>query len=372
MQFKNVVGQEGVKQKLLSGLKEKKIAHAYLFSGNTGFGSLALALAFVQFLFCENKGEDESCGECSSCRKIKDLQHPDLHFSFPVVLGIAKTSDSFLKEWREQLKETPYFSLFDWTRRIDQKERPPAIGVDESKEIIKKLFLKSYEGGHKAMLIWLPEEMNILSANKLLKILEEPPHKTIFILVSEKPDKLLPTIISRTQVIRIPKMTAPDISNYLKRNYTNGKANTEEVAILSNGNLHEAVTLMEGAEHLAENKDLFIKMMRVCYKKDVLLMLDWAEEISSLGKDRQKQFLEYSLNMFRQSILKNYVGDQLVKGSNEEKEFLKNFSRFVSGKNVNDFMLNFNEAHYAVERNANAKILFTNLCFKVMRYIHFA
>lgn len=372
MQFKDVVGQNVIKQNLLNGIKENKLAHAYLFTGNPGFGPLALALAFTQYLFCENRKENDSCGECNGCRKINDLQHPDLHFSFPIVLALAKTSDAFLKEWREQLTQTPYFNLFDWSKRIDPKERAATIGANESQEIIKKLSLKSYEGGYKVMLIWMADEMNAICSNKLLKILEEPPKKTIFILVAHKPEKLLTTILSRTQVVRIPKLEKFEMREYLKLKTTNSSQDIDSIVTQAQGDLCEAIALSDAAENICENRELFIHLMRVCYKKDVIPMLDWAESASLYSKDRQKRFLEYALNMFRQSILKNYVGDQLVTASKEEGEFLKNFSRFVSGNNVNDFMLNFNDAHYAIERNANAKILFTNLCFKVMRYIHYA
>ncbi len=372
MQFKDVVGQDKIKQNLLLGINGQKLAHAYLFAGSPGYGTLGLALAFVQYVFCENKRDTDSCGECNSCRKVNDLQHPDLHFSFPVVLSIAKTSDNFLKEWREQIKETTYFSLYDWTKRIDQKERAPSIGVDESQDIIKKLSLKSYEGGNKVMLIWMADEMNIQCANKLLKILEEPPKKTLFILLANKPDKLLTTIISRTQVVRVPKIELSAIATHLKTTTNTSNINIEAIVTQANGDLCQATALSQAAENIQENRELFIRLMRVCYKKDVIPMLDWAEEASQLSKDRQKQFLEYALNMFRQSILKNYVGDQLVNASNEEREFLKNFSRFISGKNIAEFMSSFNDSHYAIERNANAQILFTNLCFKVMRYIHYA
>jgi DNA polymerase-3 subunit delta' len=372
MQFNDVVGQNGIKQNLINGIKQNKLAHAYLFVGNPGFGSLPLALAFVQYIFCENRSENDSCGQCNGCRKTNDLQHPDLHFSFPIVLAIAKSSDAFLKEWREQVAQTAYFNLFDWSKRIDPKERAATIGSNESQEIIRRLSLKSYEGGNKVMLIWMADEMNSVCSNKLLKILEEPPEKTIFILIAHRQDKLLTTIVSRTQVVRIPKLEAMEMQEYLKLRTTNSIQDTESIVAQAQGDLCEALALSEAAENISENRELFITLMRVCYKKDVLPMLDWAEAASQYSKDRQKRFLEYALNMFRQSILKNYVGDQLVIASKDERDFLKNFSRFVSGNNVNDFMMNFNDAHYAIERNANPKILFTNLCFKVMRYIHYA
>jgi DNA polymerase-3 subunit delta' len=372
MQFKHVIGQHELKKHLIEEVKHEKVSHAQLFLGNAGYGGLPLALSFVQYLFCEHKGETDSCGTCPSCHKVQELQHPDLHFSFPVVLAINKKSDAFIKDWREQIKEQPYFSGNDWLRRIDVKERKPVIGTEESQEIIKKLSLKSYEGGFKVMIIWMAEEMNATCANKLLKILEEPPKNTLFILLCESQDKLLQTIISRTQILKIPRISSDDLTSYLKQTANVSASAIESVVGRVEGDLIAANELFGSSSEQDENRELFIQLMRVCYKKDVIPMLDWAEEIASTSKERQKIFVNYALHMFRQSMLRNYTEHQLTKVSTEEDQFLKNFARFITGKNVFDFMETFNDAHYHIERNANTKILFTNLCFKVMRYIHFA
>lgn len=371
MQFRDVIGQSELKDHLISEVQKDMISHAQLFLGKPGYGGLPLALAFVQYLFCQNKGEKDSCGTCPSCHKVQELQHPDLHFSFPVVQTLGKRSDLFLKDWRGQVKEKPYFSLSEWVRRIDDKERRPMISVDESQDIIRKLSLKSYEGGYKVMVIWMAEEMNPQCSNKLLKILEEPPAGTLFILLCESQDQLLPTIISRTQILKIPRINSDDLSLFLRNNNISSSAAMSIVG-RSEGDVIEALDLSGDHQAQDENRELFIQLMRVCYKKDVIPMLDWAEEISSVTKDRQKTFLEYALHMFRQSMLKNYTEEQLTRVSSEEEAFLKNFAKFITGNNVFDFMQTFNDAHYHLERNANAKILFTNLCFKVMRYIHFA
>lgn len=371
MQFRDVIGQSELKDHLISEVKKDMISHAQLFLGKPGYGGLPLALAFVQYLFCQNKSETDSCGTCPSCHKVQELQHPDLHFSFPVVQTLGKRSDLFIKDWREQIREKPYFSLSEWVRRIDDKERRPLISVDESQDIIRKLSLKSYEGGYKVMVIWMAEEMNPQCSNKLLKILEEPPAGTLFILMCESQDQLLPTIISRTQILKVPRINSDDLSLYLRNNNISSSAAMSIIG-RSEGDVIEAMDLSGDHQAQDENRDLFIQLMRVCYKKDVIPMLDWAEEISATTKDRQKTFVEYALHMFRQSMLKNYTDDQLTRVSSEEDAFLKNFAKFITGNNVFDFMQTFNEAHYHLERNANAKILFTNLCFKVMRYIHFA
>lgn len=372
MQFKEVVGQQELKKHLIQEVEKDKISHAQLFLGNAGHGGLPLALAFVQYLFCDNRNSIDSCGGCPSCRKVKELQHPDLHFSFPVVLKPYKKSDAALGHWRDQIKEDPYFSQTDWLKRIDEKERKPVIGTEESQEIIKKLSLKSYEGGFKVMIIWMAEEMNTVCSNKLLKIIEEPPPKTLFILLSEKQDQLLQTIISRTQILKIPRINSDDLTTYLRKDQTVSLSNIESIVARVEGDLLKAKELMGTHRELDENRELFIQLMRVCFKKDVIPMLDWAENIASISKERQKIFLLYSLHMFRQSILRNYTDHQLTKVSDEEEAFLTKFAKFVSGNNLTDFMETFNDAHYHIERNANTKLLFTDLCFKVMRFIHFA
>ncbi len=372
MQFKDVVGQDELKAHLIQEVNQGKISHAQMFLGNAGYGGLPLAMAFLQYLFCENKQAKDSCGECNSCRKVNEMQHPDIHFSFPVVQAINKKSDFFLPDWRAQFASQPYFNLNQWTNRIDDKGRTPIISTEESQEIIRKLSFKSFEGGYKVMLIWMAEEMNLQCSNKLLKILEEPPAKTLFILIADSQEKLLQTILSRTQLLKVPRIHLDDLSKYLQIKYQQDGSTATSIASQTEGNLIEAIEMLNSNLEKNINRDLFIQLMRVCYKKDVNPMLDWAEEISGIGKERQKTFLKYALHMFRQSLLRNYTENQLTKTSAEEEAFLKNFSKFITGNNIHGFMENFNDAVYHIDRNANPKILFTELCFKVMRFIHFA
>jgi DNA polymerase-3 subunit delta' len=370
MLFRDIIGQQELKKHFIKEVQEDKISHAQLFLGNAGFGGLALALGFIQYLYCTDKTEQDSCGVCPSCRKISELQHPDVHFSFPVVQAIEKRSDFFLKDWREIIKNSPYFNLNDWSNFIDEKGRKPIIGTEESHEIIKKLSLKSFEGGYKIMVIWMAEEMNVQCANKLLKILEEPPQNTLFILLAESQDAMLQTILSRTQIVKIPTLSVDDLSQHLSKNFSISTGDAVSIAAQAEGNFIEAKNLLGDQEEKNINRELFIKLMRVCYKKNVLEMMEWSDEISSFGKEKQKLFLKYCLHMFRQSMLKNYTQNLLTKTSKEEDDFLKNFARFISGNNIQDFMQNFNDAHYHIDRNANAKIQFTELCFQTMRFIH--
>jgi DNA polymerase-3 subunit delta' len=371
MQFKDVIGQEELKRHLIDEVKRDRISHAQLFLGNSGHGNLPLVLAFSQYIFCSNKSNTDSCGVCDSCRKVRDLQHPDLHFSFPVVLALDKKSAAFLPQWRAKIAENPYFSLNQWSESIDPKGRRPIIGTEESMEIIKKLSLKSYEGDYKIMVIWMTEEMNAACANKLLKILEEPTPKTLFFLIADSQENMLQTIISRTQLVKVPRLNIDDIRGYLTQKMQLDSSTATSIAAQSEGNLIDAIDL--AAENSkSKNRENFIQLMRVCYKKDVIPMMDWAQNMSETGKEQQKVFLRYALHMFRQSLLRNYTEDQLTKTSKEEDQFLQNFAKFITGNNIHVFMENFNDAYYHIERNANPKILFTELCFKVMRYIHFA
>jgi DNA polymerase-3 subunit delta' len=372
MRFSEVIGHAELKEHLINEINQEKVSHAQLFLGKPGYGTLPMALAFVQFLFCENKQASDSCGECSSCRKVATLQHPDFHFSFPTVQAISKISNGVLTDWRAQILESPYFDLNAWIKRMDVKERKPIIGKDESQEIIKKLSLRSYEGGYKVMLIWMAEEMNPSCANKLLKIIEEPPDSTLFLLVSESHEMMLQTILSRTQKVHIPRIQLDDLSAYLRTEKNQASGNADSIASRVDGDLIEALEFLGDHVEQDENRERFIQLMRVCYKKNVLDMMTWAESTAEHSREYQKVFLKYALHMFRQSMLRNYTEDTLTNVSTEEGAFLEKFSQFISGNNILDFMATFDDAYYHIERNANPKILFTQLCFQVMRYIHHA
>ena len=370
MRFKNIIGQNNLKSKLTKEVLNEKISHAQMFLGEPGFGGLPMALGFAQYLFCENRTEEDSCGICPSCKQVNELQHPDLHFSFPTVQSISKTSDGLLSDWRKQIKEQAYFSAFDWIKRIDPKESKPIISVFESSEIQRKLRLKSYQGGYKILIMWLPETMNAACANKILKTLEEPPEKTLFLLVSANADGLLDTIRSRCQIIQLQRIDSALISEEIARKFNIDKEKCQSITSFSQGDLLRAYEIASSNEDEDALKDAFMAMMRSSYKKNVIEMMDWAELMSKKGRERQKIFLKYTLHMLRQCIVKNYMGEKLVQVSNEEGAFIERFSPFVSGNNIREFMKTFDEAFYQLERNANPKILFTLLCFQSMRLLH--
>lgn len=369
MQFKDVVGQKVLKKYLTKDVSNGNISHAQLLLGQTGYGALPLTLAFLQYLFCENK-TDDSCGECSSCKKVSQLQHPDIHFSFPTVQTLSKTSDPQFKLWRETVLKNPYMSLNEWSLISDDKGRKPIISRYQSEEIVKKLTLKSFEGSYKVSVIWMADQMNTVCANKLLKIIEEPPQKTLFILIAQDQDKIMPTILSRTQILNIKHIEDNELKSYLigKGDFT--EQLIDSVIARSEGNLQKALSLINSSSEHNQNRSDFIQLMRVCYKKQVLSMFDWSDKMAKYGREAQKSFLLYSLYMIRQSLVKNYTEDRLLKASDEEIAFLNKFSKFITRNNINDFLSLFDEAHYSVERNANAKMLFTKITFEVMRYIH--
>ena len=369
MQFTDVIGQTRLKKHLIDEVNHNKVSHAQMFLGKMGYGGLSLALAFVQYLFCTDKQPDDSCGVCSNCRRINKLEHPDLHFSYPTVQTISKTASALIGEWRNQVAEQPYFGLNQWLKRIDEKERNPIISVHESQDIIKKLTLKSFEGGYKVMFIWMAEEMNTQASNKLLKLIEEPAPKTLIILLAESQDYILQTILSRTQITRIPCLDWDDVTSFLKTQRRIGSELMESVAGRADGDLVEAIELTKEDEK-DENHANFVQLMRVCYKKNVLDMITWAEDIANTSKENQKKFLQYALHMFRQSLLRNYTGDVITRVSEDEDAFLENFAKFITGNNILSMSESFSDSYYHIERNANSKILFTNLCFKVMRFIH--
>ena len=367
MFFKDVVGQKELKKNLIKQVRSEKVPHAILLNGKPGYGTLPLALAYAQYLLCENKTEEDSCGICNSCLKTKKLQHPDLHFSYPSIQAVSRLSDAFLTDWREIVNEKRYFDLYDWIKKIDTKERKPIIGVDESKSILQKLSLKSFEGGYKIMLIWSMEAMHLSCSNKLLKIIEEPQPKTIFILISASVETILPTIISRVQLINVPKIEQEPLQRYLVDKLNMGEAPAQTKAAFSEGDL---VSLANEEGLIELHFDLFVKLMRICYKKNVVEMLNWAEEISGYTKEHQKTFISYSLHLFRMSILHNYHQEKELFVSEKEMDFLSKFAAFITGNNIELFMKKFNEAYLSIDRNANTKIMFSQLSFWVMRAIH--
>ena len=365
MLFSEIIGQQAIKERLIRSVNEGRISHAQLFLGPQGSGSLALALAYAQYISCKNKLENDSCGICPSCVKLNKLVHPDLHFVYPVALSKnVKTSTDVAAEWREAFLDNPYITLFNWFELLEAENKQAVIGVEESAEILRKLSLTTYEAEYKIMIIWQAEKMNQQAANKLLKILEEPPDKTLFLLVCESEDQLLRTIVSRTQLIKILKISDADLIQALVERNEISPEDAEKTAHLADGNYSEALLLIKENESAGQNLARFQKLMRASLKFDPKAVLTWIDEIADAGRERQKNFLNYALHIIRESLVLNYGNASLVKLGASEQEFVQKFSPFIHSSNTEQFIEELNKAHYHMERNANAKILFMDLAFK--------
>jgi len=291
--LKDIIGQREVKHRLVKMLNEKRLPHAMLFSGPDGSGNLPTALAFTQLLLCKSPQNNESCGTCSSCIRNAKLIHPDVHFVFPIAKSKhVKTSNDLLKEFREAFLENPYLTLNDWFNEISAENKQPIIPVEESNDIIRQLSYTSYEGSYKIMIIWQPERMNTEAANKLLKILEEPPDETLFFMVSNTPDQLLATILSRVQQIPFIKVDEKDIVNALVSTYKVNEATAKQAALLCDGNYNEAKKLLTENDEQVSFLQHFQTFMRIALKFDGGKALQWVDENAATGREKQKQFLQ--------------------------------------------------------------------------------
>jgi DNA polymerase-3 subunit delta' len=379
MQFKDIVGQVEAKQRLVKSVNDGRIAHAQLFVGHEGTGKLALAIAYAQFISCQNKGENDSCGTCPSCHKFQKLIHPDLHFAFPVneikkadeeeESTSKKGSDSFISEWREAILSNPYITETEWYGIIGLENKLGIISTAESSEVIKKLGFKSFESEYKAMIIWLPERMNHYAANKLLKLIEEPPAKTVFLLVSENPDSIISTILSRTQIIKVPPITREAIASALIERHQLSPSKAHDVSRVANGNYQVAQTLAQ-TDEASPYFELFRDLMRFCYTNNVLGLLDWVERVSRFGREKQKDLINYSLRVIRESFMLNLGLDDIVYIAGEEEDFGKKFSPFVNGQNIVSIYNELNLTIEHISRYGNPQIVFTDMTMKLVKLIN--
>lgn len=369
MLFKEVVGQNKIKEILIQDAKADRLSHALLFQDLNGYGALPLILALVQYIYCENKTDDDSCGECASCKKVSKLAHPDLHFSFPIQLGSGvKVSDNLLNEWKELIQEKTYFSEEDWYKKTGNENKTGVIGKDESQNIIKKLQLKSFEGKYKIVIIYGIERLNIAAANKLLKMIEEPPSKTLFFMSASALDNILPTILSRSQVIKLKKPLNQEIESYLSKKGVDA-TKAEEITHFVNGNVSLASSLSEQQEEVDDFFNLFVEWMRICFSRDVAKAIDYTTNLSKLGKEKQKAFLSYSLDVFQKSLTGNFTSINHIRIKPSQKKFIENFMPYINPGNIQKLYQMFTDAHLHVNRNANTKILFLDLSFKMFGQI---
>ena len=366
MRFSEIPGNQAVKQKLIQSVNTGRVSHAQLFLGEEGSASFPLAWAYAQYLSCQNKVED-SCGNCSSCLKFEKMAHPDVHWVFPVTTGKATypISDHFISEFRELFLKNPYSTESQWYTHLGTENKQGFISVAEVAELIKKISLKPYEGGYKIVLIWHAEKMHTATANKLLKQLEEPPEKTIFILLTPQQEQLLTTIMSRLQITKIGPLSDVEMRDFLADKNIGVEAQNQ-AAQLSEGNISEALRLLERDEASEENIKRFQQWMRLSYQANILGVTDWVDEISKIGREQQKKFLQYALHIIRESLIHNFASKSLQRLKKEEQSFTRNFSPFIHEKNAIELIEELEKAHFDIGRNASAKILFTDLSLKMV------
>lgn len=369
MFFKDIIGQEQVKERLRLELHEGRVPHAQLFAGPEGSGALPLAIAYARFLLCTHRGETDACGTCPSCVKLNKLAHPDLHFVFPVVKrkgGGDTVSDDYIREWREQAISTPYFGLNHWLDAMGAENQQAQIFVKESDELTRKLSLKSSEGGYKVVVLWLPEKMKVECANKLLKLLEEPPALTVFLLVSEEPDRILPTILSRTQRVNVPRLGDSEISTALSRQFGLQPSDAAETARLANGSYLQALEIIHRGDDNLLFFELFVSLMRLAYQRKVKDMKDWSETVATMGRERQKNFLAYCQRMVRENFISNFHRRELNYMNRDEANFAVRFAPFINERNVIGIADELSEAQAHIEQNVNPRMVFFDFALKMI------
>ena len=375
MKFSEVLGQEYLKNHLVKSTDNGRISHAQLFVGKEGSGVLPMAIAYAQYILCHTSNDKEA-----SALKCSKLMHPDLHFAFPVATNDAvkshPVSKLFLEDWRQFIASNPYGNLFEWLQSIGIENKQGQIGVDEAEEIVKALKLKSYEGGYKIMIIWMAEKMNTSAANKLLKLLEEPPEKTVFLLVTEDEEQIITTIKSRCQVLHFPLLSEADIIKGLIEQEGTDNPIAAQIAQQADGNFNKALHLLHNDNSDEQFEQWFIIWVRAAFKAKgnatvIKELIDWSETIAKTGRETQKRFLHYCLQFFRQALLINYNADELVFLQPKTPNFdLEKFAPFVHSKNILDINAELNDAIYHIERNGNAKIILLDLSIKLTRLLH--
>ena len=373
MLFKEVIGQFATKAKLIDMVKNNRISHAQLFLGQEGSGNFQLALAYAQYVNCVDKGDNDSCGKCHNCKKYSILEHPDLNFVFPnaITSEIKEKPESskFYPQWRRFVLKKKYFNLQSWCEFLDIENKQPIINKLDSVLINNALILKSFEAEYKVIIVWWPEKMNSDCANKILKTLEEPTEKSLIILVGHQAEDLLPTILSRVQIINVESLSEEEIAQALMKEKNLDEQTAISIANLSDGSYQQALEMADEPD----KNDYFIQQfqawMRICYKLEVTLLTDWIDEISKSGREKQKLFLLYSMRMLRECIVQNYGSENLVKLHHLEEGFVQKFSPFIHGGNILNFIQEFNDAHYAISRNGSPKMVFMSLSLKICNFL---
>lgn len=380
MLFSQILGQESIKSHLTKSASLGRIPHAQLFIGPEGSGALAMAMAYARYILCQNIGLENEGGNAACNLKFDHFSHPDLHFIYPTVTTTdVKTkpkSSDFISDWRQFISENPYGGLFDWYKLLGVENKQGEIRVDDATDILKAFSLKSYEGGYKIMIVWMAEKLNISASNKLLKMLEEPEDKTLFILITENESAIIQTIRSRCQALHFMGLPEKIIAETLVSTNNTDLKLAIKIAHQAQGNWNKALQILQEDNEELPFEEWFVVWVRAAFRakgnaaaiQDLIL---WSEQIAGLGRETQKKFLHFCIEMFRQAMLLNYqTADLVYLEPKTEKFCLENFAPFVNGTNINDIFKEISDAVYHIERNGNAKIILTDLSIKLTRLIH--
>ena len=373
MLFKEIIGQQEVKDKLLRLVRDDRTPHAMMLFGPEGSGKLALAVALTQYLACNNRQEEDSCGVCPSCIKFGKLVHPDLHFVVPVLKTGSMTappiSDDYAVAWREALLADFYLTESQWYEALGAENKQGIINVKESENIIRKLAFKPYESDYRMVVIWLPEKMNQSAANKLLKLIEEPPEKTLILMVSEYTNKILPTILSRTQLFHVPPISEADLREGLMKLGQADQQLLEDAVLRANGNMGTALQTLRQDDVERQHFELFTEVMRLCYARDIIQINGWVERVAGMGRERQKQLIDYSLRLLRENFILHMEHDTLNYMSAKESDFSRKFSPFIHEGNVHALAEAFTLAGNHIEANGNPRIILMDLSIGVIKLL---
>ncbi|MAZ72000.1 MAG: DNA polymerase III subunit delta' [Flavobacteriaceae bacterium] len=379
MNFSEVIGQKHIKSHLQTTIQNGRISHAQLFVGDLGTGVLPMAIAYANEILCQQFKEG-SPEHILCCKKVAQLAHPDLHFVFPVNTNdrVKKhpVSSLFMKEWRTFVQESPYGSLFSWLQSLGIENKQGNINVDEAADLLKNLALKSFEGGYKVVIIWMADQMNTQCANKILKLVEEPPAKTVLLLLTEQEEQLIGTIRSRCQTLHFPKLSEQDIAAYLTKKKDISTSVAQQIAHRAGGNYQRALQLLEQDGDASTFEKWYVTWVRTAFKakgnkKAIHELLSWSEDLAGAGRETQKKFLSYCTEVFRQALLKNYKADSLLFFKSTDGNFdISKFAPFVHQNNIFEITEALENASYHIERNGNAKIIFSDLSIQLTRLIH--
>lgn len=373
MLFADIIGQREVKEKLLRLVQDDRTPHALMLFGPEGTGKLALAVAMAQYLACSNRQAEDSCGTCSSCIKFGKLVHPDLHFVIPVMrtgnMPAAPISDDYAEVWREAFTANIYLSEGQWYEALGAENKQGIINVRESEAILRKLSFKPYESDYRMVVIWLPEKMNQPAANKLLKLIEEPPERTLILMASEQTDRILPTIMSRTQLIHVPPVPEDALREGLMKQESSDQQLVEDVVRRAHGNICIALQTLRQDDVERQYFELFTELMRLCYSRDIINVNNWVERVAGLGREKQKQLMDFSLRMLRENFILGLDQEELTYLSVKEADFSKKFSPFIHTGNVFKLAESFTTAGNHIEANGNPRIILMDLSIRVIRLL---